>query len=92
MENYKRLSWEDYKGKLEDFGYTQEQISAVKEIRETVEQISKEQFDFLVQTKVITRTRKLKKVRSLYVVEDKIFYLDHYEKAYRYCGYFKDEE
>jgi len=30
MEEYKRIDWEDYKQMLERYGYTEEQISAVK--------------------------------------------------------------
>ena len=90
-KEYKRYSWEQYKEMLEKFDYTEEQIAAVKEIRETAEEITKDQFDFLVQTKIISRTRKLKKIRTMYVIDNKVWYLDHYSKAYRYCAEFTDE-
>lgn len=91
-KEYKRYSWEQYKEMLEKFNYTEEQISAVKEIRETAEEVTKDQYDFLVQTGIISRTRKLKKIRTMYVIDSKVWYLDHYSKAYCYCATFTDEE
>ena len=85
---YTRYSWKEYKEMLERYNYTQEQIEAVREIRETAEQITKDQYDFLVQTGIISRTRKLKKIRTLYVFEDKVWYLEHYNRRYEYIGFF----
>lgn len=91
-KEHKRYGWQEYKEMLENFGYTEEQIAAVKEIRETAEEITKAQFDFLVQTKIISRTRKLKKIRTLYTDGDKIYYLEHFNKRYEWCGIFINEE
>lgn len=91
-KEYTRYNWQEYKELLEKFNYTEEQIATVKEIRETAEEITKDQFDFLVQTKIISRTRKLKKIRTMYVFDSKVWYLDHYSKAYCYCATFTDEE
>lgn len=87
-KEFTRFNWEQYKEMLESYGYNEEQISAVKEIRETAEEITKDQFDFLVQTKIISRTRKLKKIRTLYVFDDKVWYLEHFNKRYEWCGFF----
>ena len=91
-KEYTRYNWQEYKEMLERYNYTQEQIEAVREIRETAEQITKDQYDFLVQTGIISRTRKLKKIRTMYVFDSKVWYLDHYSKAYCYCATFTDEE
>lgn len=93
-KQFERYDWNTYKEMLEKFNYTEEQISAVKEIRENPEYelMSPEQFDFLWRQGVIKRTRKLKKPRSLIVVGDKIMYLEHYEKRYCWCGEFVNEE
>ena len=91
MEEYKRIDWEDYKEMLERYGYTEEQISAVKEIRENpnYEYMSPEQFRFLHLNGIIKRTRKLKKLRTYLVdLEGKVLYLDHYYKRYNHAGYF----
>ena len=99
MENkeFKRFDWEQYKELLKHYNYTEEQIASVKEVRENPENelMSPEQFDFLWQQGIIRRTRKLKSKRSLLVTpEGKILYLDHYFKAYNFCGHFlnQDEE
>ena len=91
-KEFVRYSWKEYKEMLEKYDYTQEQVESIREIRETAEQITKDQYDFLVQTGIISRTRKLKKTRTLYVFEDKVWYLCHYSKAYHYCGEFVNEE
>ena len=91
-KEFVRYSWKEYKEMLEKYDYTQEQVEAVREIRETAEQITKDQYDFLVQTGIISRTRKLKKIRTMYVFDNKVWYLDHYSKAYCYCATFTDEE
>lgn len=94
MENFRRYNWEEYKELLEKYGYTEGQIEEVKNFRENpeIEEITWEQFRFLFLNGVIKRTRKLKKIRTLYVFDDKVWYLDHYVKGYRYCGVFKTEE
>ena len=91
-KEYTRYNWQEYKEMLERYNYTQEQIEAVREIRETAEQITKDQYDFLVQTGIISRTRKLKKIRTLYVFEDKVWYLCHFNKRYEWCAEFVNEE
>jgi len=89
-----KIEWQKYKEMLEHYGYTEEQISAVKEIRENpeYEYMTPEQFRFLFLNGIVKRTRKLKKPRVLLTDGEKIFYLDHYVKEYRFCGYFKNEE
>lgn len=86
-----RHTWEEYKEYLERKGYSEKEIEKVKEVR-NLEEITKEQFDYLVSVGVIERTRKLKKIRSLFVKDSLILYLDHYHRKYNYCGRFKDEE
>ena len=90
-KEYTRYNWQEYKEMLERYDYTQEQIEAVREIRETAEEVTKDQYDFLVQTGIISRTRKLKKIRTLYVFEDKVWYLCHFNKRYEWCGQFINE-
>ena len=90
-KEFVRYNWEQYKEMLERYDYTQEQIESVRVIRETAEQITKDQYDFLVQTGIISRTRKLKKIRTLYVFEDKVWYLCHFNKRYEWCGQFINE-
>jgi hypothetical protein len=89
-DTYKRIDWEDYKQMLERYGYTEEQISAVKEIRENpnYEYMSPEQFRFLHLNGIIKRTRKLKKLRTYLTDGDKVYYLDHYYKQYNHAAYF----
>ena len=87
-KEFVRYSWKEYKEMLEKFNYTEEQVESIREIRETAEQITKDQYDFLVQTGIISRTRKLKKTRTLYVFEDKVWYLEHYNRRYEYIGFF----
>ena len=92
-ENFKRIPWNEYKERLLIFGYDQDQILEVKKIRENpeIEQITWEQFRFLFLNGILRRTRKLKKIRTLYVFDDKVWYLDHHVKGYRYCGEFIEE-
>ena len=94
MAEFRRYDWEEYKELLKKYGYTDEQIEEVKKFRENPknEQITWEQFRFLFLNGVIKRTRKLKKIRTLYVFDDKVWYLDHYVKSYRYCGEFVNKE
>ena len=90
-KEFVRYDWEKYKEMLEKFDYTEEQLEAVRLIRETAEEVTKDQYDFLVQTGIISRTRKLKKIRTLYVFEDKVWYLCHFNKRYEWCGQFINE-
>ena len=90
-KEFKRIPWNEYKEILERFEYDEAQISAVKEIRETAEEMTWEQFRFLFLNGILRRTRKLKKIRTLYVFDDKVWYLDHHVKGYRYCGEFIEE-
>ena len=91
-KEYTRYNWQEYKEMLERYDYTEEQLESVRLIRETAEEVTKDQYDFLVQTGIISRTRKLKKIRTMYVFDSKVWYLDHYSKAYCYCATFTDEE
>ena len=90
-KEFVRYNWEQYKEMLERYDYTEEQLEAVRLIRETAEEVTKDQYDFLVQTGIISRTRKLKKIRTLYVFEDKVWYLCHFNKRYEWCGQFINE-
>jgi hypothetical protein len=45
MEEFRRYEWEEYKTLLERLEYTEEQISAVKEIRENYESMTIDQFN-----------------------------------------------
>ena len=88
--NYLKEKWGDYKIRLESYGYTIPQLIEVQKIRENpeIEEITKDQYDFLVQTGIISRTRKLKKIRTMYVFEDKVWYLEHFSHRYEYLGFF----
>jgi hypothetical protein len=91
---FKKYNWEEYKQMLERYGYNDEQIAEVKKIRENpnYEEMSQEQFRFLFLNGIIKRTRKLKKIRTLFVSpEGRILYLEHHFKAWNYCGYFLNE-
>ena len=92
--NYLKEKWGDYRIRLESYGYTIPQLIEVQKIRENpeIEEITKDQYDFLVQTGIISRTRKLKKIRTLYVFEDKVWYLCHFNKKYEWCAKFVNEE
>lgn len=95
MNGFKQ-SWQDYEKILQKFGYTEEQISAVKEVRESdkYEHVTFEQFSELVAQGVVVRTRKLKKKkRNLYIGEDgKFLYLNHFNKRWEWIGNFPPEE
>jgi len=93
-KEFKRIPWNEYKERLISFDYTEDQILEIEKIRENpeIEEMTWEQFRFLFLNRVLRRTRKLKKIRTLYVFDDKVWYLDHYVKGYRYCGEFINEE
>jgi len=88
--NYIKEDWSKYKERLEKYNYTPEQIQNVFKIRENkdTEQITKDQFDYLIFKGIIKRTRKLKKIRNLYVFDNKVWYLEHFEKQFCWCGIF----
>ena len=88
--NYLKEKWGDYKIRLESYGYTIPQLIEVQKIRENpeIEEITKDQYDFLVQTGIISRTRKLKKIRTMYVFDSKVWYLEHFSHRYEYLGFF----
>lgn len=94
MAEFKRIPWNEYKERLISFDYTEDQILEIAKIRENpeIEEMTWEQFRFLFLNGVLRRTRKLKKIRTLYVFDDKVWYLDHHVKAYRYCGEFTEQE
>jgi hypothetical protein len=91
---YIREDWKAYSERLKSYDYTDEEISNVRVIREDAEQIPNDMFDELVRQGVIKRTRKLKKKRSLYVLDgdNSVYYLEHYFHQYQWCGKFKDNE
>ena len=85
-------SIEEYLKRLEHYGYTEEERETVKQFRENAEHMPFDQYQFLVDQKLIFRTRKLKKKRNIYFFEDKLWILNHYHKGYEYIGFFHSEE
>ena len=83
---------EEYLKRLEHYGYTEEQRETVKQFRENAEHMPFDQYQFLVDQKLIFRTRKLKKKRNIYFFDDKLWILNHYHKGYEYIGFFHSEE
>ena len=85
-------SIEEYLKRLEHYGYTEEERETVKQFRENAEHMPFDQYQFLVDQKLIFRTRKLKKKRNIYFFEDKLWILNHYHKGYEYIGWLHSEE
>ena len=85
-------SIEEYLKRLEHYGYTEEQRETVKQFRENAEHMPFDQYQFLVDQRLIFRTRKLKKKRNIYFFEDKLWILNHYHKGYEYIGWLHSEE
>ena len=83
---------EKYLKRLENYGYTEEERETVKQFRENAEHIPFDQYQFLVDQKLIFRTRKLKKKRNIYFFDDKLWILNHYHKGYEYIGWLHSEE
>ena len=83
---------EEYLKRLEHYGYTEEERETVKQFRENAEHMPFDQYQFLVDQKLIFRTRKLKKKRNIYFFDDKLWILNHYHKGYEYIGFFHSEE
>ena len=85
-------SIEEYLKRLEHYGYTKEERETVKQFRENAEHMPFDQYQFLVDQRLIFRTRKLKKKRNIYFFDDKLWILNHYHKGYEYIGFFHSEE
>ena len=85
-------SIEEYLKRLEHYGYTEEQRETVKQFRENAEHMPFDQYQFLVDQRLIFRTRKLKKKRNIYFFDDKLWILNHYHKGYEYIGWLHSEE
>ena len=85
-------SIEEYLKRLEHYGYTEEERETVKQFRENAEHMPFDQYQFLVDQKLIFRTRKLKKKRNIYFFDDKLWILNHYHKGYEYIGWLHSEE
>lgn len=85
-------SIEEYLKRLEHYGYTEEERETVKQFRENAEHMPFDQYKFLVDQKLIFRTRKLKKKRNIYFFDDKLWILNHYHKGYEYIGWLHSEE
>ena len=85
-------SIEEYLKRLEHYGYTEEERETVKQFRENAEHMPFDQYQFLVDQRLIFRTRKLKKKRNIYFFDDKLWILNHYHKGYEYIGFFHTEE
>ena len=83
---------EEYLKRLERYGYTEEERETVKQFRENAEHMPFDQYQFLVDQKLIFRTRKLKKKRNIYFFDDKLWILNHYHKGYEYIGWLHSEE
>ena len=85
-------SIEEYLKRLEHYGYTEEEREMVKQFRENAEHMPFDQYQFLVDQRLIFRTRKLKKKRNIYFFDDKLWILNHYHKGYEYIGWLHSEE
>ena len=85
-------SIEEYLKRLEHYGYTEEERETVKQFRENAEHMPFDQYQFLVDQRLIFRTRRLKKKRNIYFFDDKLWILNHYHKGYEYIGFFHSEE
>ncbi len=85
-------SIEEYLKRLEHYGYTEEERETVKQFRENAEHMPFDQYQFLVDQRLIFRTRKLKKKRNIYFFDDKLWILNHYHKGYEYIGWLHSEE
>ena len=83
---------EEYLKRLEHYGYTEEEREMVKQFRENAEHMPFDQYQFLVDQRLIFRTRKLKKKRNIYFFDDKLWILNHYHKGYEYIGWLHSEE
>ena len=83
---------EEYLKRLERYGYTEEERETVKQFRENAEHMPFDQYQFLVDQRLIFRTRKLKKKRNIYFFDDKLWILNHYHKGYEYIGWLHSEE
>ena len=83
---------EEYLKRLECYGYTEEQRETVKQFRENAEHMPFDQYQFLVDQRLIFRTRKLKNKRNIYFFDDKLWILNHYHKGYEYIGWLHSEE
>ena len=83
---------EEYLKRLEHYGYTEEERETVKQFRENAEHMPFDQYQFLVDQRLIFRTRKLKKKRNIYFFDDKLWILNHYHKGYEYIGWLHSEE
>lgn len=85
----------EYIERLRDsFGYSEEELDAVKEFRENPEvvHVPWSQYRFMVENHLLNRTRKLKKIRNVYFYDDKLWYLCHYLKRYTYVAILHSEE
>ena len=85
----------EYIKRLRDsFGYSEEELEAVREFRENpeVEHVVWEQYRFMVENHLLNRTRKLRKIRNIYYYDNKLWYLCHYLKHYTYVAILHSEE
>lgn len=83
-----KMEWDKYKERLIHYGYNEEEIEKVKQFIDESEHCPFEQFQFLFQQGIVKRTSKLKKPRNLYVKDGVFYYLNHFHKAFNYCGVF----
>lgn len=86
-----RESWEEYKVRLESYGYTEEELPWIKEVRDSYEYMTAEQFHFLFLSGIIKRIVKNKKPRNYFTNGDDIVYLNHYLKQFQKAGHFINE-
>lgn len=68
--------------------YSEEQIIAAEKFREGAEIFPKDQYNLLIEQRVLIRTRKLKKPRTMYYKDGKVWILNHYFKKYEYIACF----
>lgn len=86
--------WEIYSERLINWGFTEEELEVIKEVRESgeYEHCSFEQFQELWKQGIVKRTVKLRKQRNLFVCgEGKFWYFNMYNKKWEYIGHFKTE-
>lgn len=90
-KEFVRYSWKEYKEMLEKFNYTEEQLEAVRLIRETWDCMTNDQFRFLFLSGVIKREVKNKKPRNYYTNGEEVVYLNHHLKKFEKAGFFVEE-
>jgi len=92
MENYKLHTIEEYLNLDSVKDLPEETKDQIRLMRSQSEIMPVEMFTELVRQKIVVRTQKLRKPRSLWVNDDKVWYFNFYKGKYEYCAYFPLEE